>query len=106
MQSVNPYIVYKGNTSGSITLVPINIPCQIVSFFFVSRSLLSIGLNAYVVTAGGGGNRAIIPLTTTLLSGAMYVPTIGTTPIFLNPNDYIYIVAGGNVDYYFNILPL
>lgn len=88
--------VIQGNTTGSISTIPLNIASKIVSFFLTNRTGGTIILNMYVVT--GTGNRAMIPVDLHQISGTMY---ISDTEIFLEKDSYIMLVTNGSVDYYF-----
>lgn len=92
----------QGNASGSISTIPFDIACKIISFFLTPRQPTgSVTLNLYVVT--GTGNRAIIPIDTIKLSGTIYAPEVGQLPIVLSKDQYLMLVSNASVDYWFNI---
>lgn len=90
--------VFQGQVSGSIATVSFNIPCEIISGYFVNRGSGSVILNVYVATESG--DRAIVPINTTLISGTMYL--IDTT-ILLRANYYLIITTNAVLDYYISI---
>ena len=90
--------VLQGNVSGSISTVPFNIPCKIISGYLVNRTGSNVIVNLYVATVDG--DRAIIPLNTTLISGTMWV--IEET-VLLPANYYLIITSNGSLDYYISI---
>lgn len=90
--------VLSGNVSGSISTVPFNIPCKIISGYFVNKTGGDVILNVYVAT--GSGDRSIVPLNLTLISGTMYI--IDET-VLLPANYYLIIVTNGSLDYYITI---
>lgn len=90
--------VLKGNVNGSIATVPFNIPCEIISGYFTNRSSGSVILNVYVAT--DAGDRAIIPINTTLISGTRYL--LDTTTV-MKGNYYLIITTNASLDYYISI---
>lgn len=90
--------VIEGNVSGSISTVPFNIPCKIISGYLTNRTGGNVIVNLYVVT--GTGDRAIIPINLTLISGQMYIIT---EEIVMKPGYYFIIVSNASLDYYFSI---
>ena len=94
--------VIQGNTSGSIATVAYNIPCKIISGYLVNKTGGNVIVNLYVVV-GGGNNRSIIPLNTTLISGSMWILN---EEVILAKNYYLIITTNGSLDYYFSIVPL
>jgi hypothetical protein len=91
--------VLKGNTSGSINLVGYNIPSTIESFSIVNKSGSSVTVTVYI-SDGDGNDVAITALNYSLSVGQAYVRK---NPIRVLPNNYIYIVTSGEIDYYFTI---
>ena len=91
--------VLKGNTSGSINLVGYNIPSTIESFSIVNKSGSSVTVTVYI-SDGDGSDVAITALSYSLSAGQAYVRK---NPIRVVPNNYIYIVTSGSIDYYFTI---
>lgn len=91
--------VLKGNVSGSISTIPINIPCWVKSGFFVNKSTGSVILNVYV-SRGDGQDREVIPLNTTLISGTMYY---FVDEFKMDGGDYFIIVTNGSLDYYITL---
>jgi len=91
--------VLKGNTSGSINLVGYNIPSTIESFSIVNKSGSSVTVTVYI-SDGDGNDVAITALNYSLSAGQAYVRK---NPIQVLPNNYIYIVTSGSIDYYFTI---
>lgn len=93
--------VIKGNTTGSMTMIPLDIASKITSFFLTNRTTGTIVLNLYIATTSG--NIAMIPVDLNQVSGTIYVPDIGMLPIFLEKGSYLILITNGSVDYYFNI---
>jgi hypothetical protein len=91
--------VLKGNTSGSINLVGYNIPSTIESFSIVNKDASSVTVTVYI-SDGDGNDVAITALNYSLSVGQAYVRK---NPIRVLPNNYIYIVTSGEIDYYFTI---
>jgi hypothetical protein len=91
--------VLKGNTSGSINLVGYNIPSTIESFSIVNKDELDVSVTVYV-SDGEGSDVAITALSYNLSPGQAY---IRKNPILVLPNNYIYIITSGSIDYYFTI---
>lgn len=91
--------VLKGSTSGSINLVGYNIPSTIESFSIVNKDVSSVTVTVYI-SDGEGSDVAITAVGYSLSVGQAY---IRKNPIKVSPNNYIYIVASGDIDYYFTI---
>ena len=91
--------VLSGNTSGSINLVGYNIPSTIESFSIVNKSGGTVSVTIYI-SDGEGNDIAITALNYSLSAGQAYVRK---TPIIVLPNNNIYIVTSGEIDYYFTI---
>lgn len=90
--------VISGNTTGSIASVPFAIPCKIISGYLVNKSIGSAIVNVYMAT--GSGDRSMIPLNLTLLSGQMYIIS---EPIIMKAGYYLIITTNASLDYYFSI---
>ena len=91
--------VLKGSVSGSISTISYNIPCKVLSGFFVNKSSGAVILNIYVAS-GSGSDRQIIPLNTTLISGTMYV----FQDVFkMAADDYFIITTNANLEYYITV---
>ena len=90
--------VISGNISGSVSTIPFNIPCDIVSARFVNRSINSIALNVYVATSGG--DREITPLNYIIISGTIYIID---QKVRIRAGDYLIIVSSGSLDYYITV---
>jgi len=90
--------VLKGNTNSNISLDAYNIPSTIESFSIVNRDEVSVSVTVYV--SDGDANVAITAINYTLSPGQAY---IRKNPILVLPNNYIYIITSGSIDYYFTI---
>lgn len=90
--------VLKGNTNTSISLDAYNIPSTIQSFSIVNKESSPIGVTIYI--SDGTNDIAITSENYTLAKNQAY---IRKTPIRVLPNNYIYIVTSGSIDYYFTI---
>lgn len=91
--------IIQGNTTGSISTIPLNIACKIDSFFLTPR--VNCVLNLYIATTTG--DRSAIPVDLAKISGTIYVPDAGQLPIYLDKDQYLILVTSGSVDYWFNI---
>lgn len=92
-------MVKKGNTTGSIALVALNIPSRIVSFSLSNKTGGAITITVYI-SDGVGTDIAITPLSYSLEANEQYLED---APIEVSANNSIYIVSSGSVDYYFTI---
>ena len=90
--------VIQGHTTGSIASISYDIPATIISGYLVNKTGGSIIVNLYVAT--GTGDRSIIPLNLTLISGTMYILE---ERVILKPGYYLIIVTNGSLDYYFSL---
>jgi len=90
--------VLQGNISGSVSTIPFDIPCTIISARFVNRSLATITFNVYVAT--GSGDREITPLDYVMISGSVYLIE---TPFIMKPGYYLIISSSGSLDFYISI---
>lgn len=90
--------VFHGSISGSISTIPFNIPCEIISGYFTNKSSGSVILNVYIATESG--DRAILPINTTIISGAQHI--LDTT-VLLKQNYYLIIITNAQLDYYISI---
>lgn len=92
--------VLKGNTSGSIFLVAYNIPSTIRSYIITNKANTNVSVTVYLTSTEGVTGTAISAVNYTLCAGQAYIRDI---PIKVKPDNHIYIVASGSVDYYFSI---
>jgi len=90
--------VFQGQVNGSISTIPFNIPCEVVSGYFTNRSSGNVILNVYVATESG--DRAIVPINTTLVSGTQYILDV---TFLLKANYYLMITTNQPLDYYISI---
>lgn len=91
--------VIQGNVSGSVSTVPLDLCCKIESFFLTPR--INAVINLYIAT--DAGDRAIVPINLSQVSGTIYVPSSGQLPIFMDKGQYLIIVSSASVDYWFSI---
>lgn len=89
----------SGQVSGSIATVALNVPCKIISFLLVNRTIGNVILNVYIVD-GQANDRLVTPLNLTQISGTIYTSDV---PIIIPANHYMIIVSNGATDYYFSI---
>jgi hypothetical protein len=92
--------VLKGNTSGSIYLAGYNIPSTIRSYIISNKANTSVSVTVYITDTLGASGTAVSAVSYSLAAGQAYIRDI---PIKVKPNNYIYIIASGSVDYYFSI---
>ena len=90
--------VLEGNTTGSISTVPFNIAATLISGYLVNRTSGDVIVNMYIATSTG--DRSVIPVNLTLMSGTMWIME---EKIILKPGYYFIIVTNGSLDYYFSL---
>lgn len=90
--------VLQGNVSGSVSTVSFDIPSKIISGYFVNRSGGNVIVNVYMAT--DTGDRLIVPLNLTLISGQMYI--LDET-LIMKAGYYLIIVTNASLDYYISV---
>lgn len=95
--------VLKGNITGSVSTIPFDLPCKVVSFFLTSKSSSTITVNMYIVAGGSGSSIAAVPVNLVCISGSIYT---SSDEIILPQGYYFIITASGSLDYYISIKPL
>lgn len=93
----------KGNTSGSISSIPINLPCLIRSIILTNKSAAAITVNCSIVSNATGVSLSIIPKDNSIAIGGQFVSsTIIEMPAGLN----LIISTSGSLDYYISLKPM
>lgn len=92
--------VLQGNTSGSITGVPYDIPAKIKFFSLVNKTAGDITVTASIVEQGTNNLINIVPNALTLGVNQAY---ISNDEIILKSGFVFYLVVSGSTDYYITI---
>ncbi len=92
--------VFKGNTSGSIASIPLNIPCNIKSYTLVNTTVGSITVNLYISSNEDGSSVRILEKDKSIAAGAIVEKSID---IKVLPKYAILITTSGELDYYFSL---
>jgi len=94
--------VFKGNTSGSIASIPLNIPCNIKTYTLVNTTAGSITVNLYISSNEDGSSIRILEKDKSIAAGGIVEKSID---IKILPKYAILITTSGELDYYFSLSP-
>lgn len=93
-------VPFKGNTSGSITSMVLNIPSVIKSITLVNKSGSTATVNVYVSSNSDGSAVSIVPYNMQLAAGQSYERS---DSIQVLAGYAILITTNQSLDYYFSI---
>ena len=91
-------IIFKGNTSTSVTSPAYNLPFKIDLFTVANKNAVSTTINMYIIN--GADQISIVPKDLALSAGDMLQ---GTYEHLMEGGSQILLQASGSVDYYFTI---
>ena len=95
--------VFRGNTSGSIASVPMDIPCKITGIVLMNNSGSTATVNVYISNNSSGQSILIFPKN-------MAIPTgegrERFDPLKIIKGDAILITTNQSLDYYITFSPI